>query len=150
MKHLMYFFGVGVILCAILISGCKKEEDDPIDAFIRSYTGEYVERDCGSGGPTQGSFSLEDATLRITKKTENSASLVCSHGTLGNIFSVEGVYESDTTLTILPIEIDGRNFTGRFFHYRSGNGGKWLGLDDEEIACRFLGDPVSNLSFSAN
>lgn len=101
-------------------------------------------------GLTQGSFTLENATLRITKKTENSANLVCSHSTLGNIFSIEGVYDSDTTLTILPVEINGRNFTGRFTNFRARNRGRWLGLNDEDIACRFLGDSVSNLSFSAN
>jgi len=60
----------------------------------------------------------------MAKKTEKSASLVCSHSTLVNIFTVEGVYESETTLTILPVERDDRNFTGRFTNYRTGKKSK--------------------------
>lgn len=146
----MYFIGMSLVLSSILVSGCKKEEDDPIDSFLRSYSGVYMEEECGNGGPIQGTFTLESASLNIAKKTATSAEISCSHSSLGNLFTVQAVYESDTLLIIQPVTIEGRNFTGQFTYFKNGNGNRWVFLYDDEIECRVFGDPVSNVSFKAN
>lgn len=146
----IFFFGILLTIGVILLSGCSKDDGDPIDPFIRSYAGVYMEEECGTGGPVQGTITLENASLRITKNSSTTAEFTCSHSVVGNLFTVQAVYENDTSLIIEPVTIDGRDFTGRFTHFKNASGTRWVYLFDDEIECRLFGDRYANVAFRVN
>ncbi len=141
-----------IILCytsllSLSVIGCKKEEaDDKIDRFIESFSGTYTERECGNGGPVQGSIELEDARLQIRKTGALSAELLCTHTLLGELFKCNAVYETDSTLTIPGVVLDGRELKGLYRISQAANS-QFVLLYDSLVVCRSFGGTAANISF---
>ncbi len=88
---------LGLVL--MLAQSCSKDDNDPINPFIKTLPeGLYSETTCSSGFSS--TISLEDITIELTKASSNTANINASHATLGGVFTVIGEYESDTSLII--------------------------------------------------
>jgi hypothetical protein len=141
------FFILALLGAIFLIYGCKKE-DEAIDKFVGSYSGTYQLWACGSGGPGQLAFTVENSSLSITKTGPESAEITCNLPVLGQAFKCQATMNSDTTLHIPTCVHEGVTYSGNYTIWPSGS--KTVSLFDPDIPCRFLGSPIGNVVWAKN
>jgi hypothetical protein len=138
-------FILALLGAIFLISGCKKE-DEAIDKFVGNFSGTYQVWGCGSGGPAQLAFTLENSSLSITKTGSESAEVSCNLPGIGRVFKCQAVIESDSTLHMPNCVHEGVTYDGKYLLRSSG--GKAVNLFDPDIPCRFLGQPIGNVAWT--
>jgi hypothetical protein len=133
-------------LCIIILA-CNKTDDkktDSIDKFTGTFSnGEYQLWDCGSGGTGMKAFSVQNATLSITKTGPETAEVTCSLPGLGQAFKCQASIQSDSTLVLPDCVHEGKMYDGVYWLRESG--GKVINLFDPPVECRFLGNRVGNV-----
>jgi hypothetical protein len=145
-------FILALLGAILVVYGCTKTDDkdmketEAIDKFVGNFSGTYELWSCGSGGPGQLAFTLENSSLSITKTGPESAEITCNLPVLGQAFKCQATFESDTSLLIVNCLHEDVIYDGVYYLWPNGN--KSVNLFDPNIKCRFLGQPVGNVRWA--